>query len=137
MKKFFSLLILCFLSISLAACSLVKSEPVAEDTLTVFDSKDQKVLETTNQDVLDVFSEYIGKSGEDADASTVFGEIPENAVVLYRFEIKDKKGYLVNLYNYSNVDLLLLEDMPVVGDLLLELDKQTANWLRKPTEWEK
>ncbi|MDQ0222331.1 hypothetical protein [Streptococcus moroccensis] len=133
--------VLIYVSISLTVflltgCSLFGAKTVSQEKITVYDTENNNIFESTNQEVLDVFGEYIGQAGGTVEGTEIFSDVPDDAHVLYRFEFTGETGHGIHLYNYSNYDYLLLEKLPIIGDMRLEMDKGTAEWMRHPANWE-
>ncbi|MGT2666908.1 hypothetical protein ACVRYP_06310 [Streptococcus rifensis] len=136
MKKILVCLNFALTVFCLAGCSLLSTKQTSQEKITVYDVENTKIFETTNQDVLDIFGEYIGQAGGTAEGTEIFSDIPDDAEVLYHFEFTGESGHVVNLYNYNNYDYLLLEKLPIIGDIRFEMDQETAEWMRQPSNWE-
>lgn len=136
MKKKFILLgalLTCFL---VTACSISKTkspkvQPV--ESITVFDADGNKLFKRTEKEILDRFSDYA--SDTEVDGSDLLEKMPADAVVAYRYVYKTDPGRELVMRSYVNKDILFVEGLPIVGDVRIKLEKESADWFRNSQNW--
>lgn len=138
MKRFLliiSILSTCFL---LTACKLQSVDELnspSTQSIVVYDAADKQVMTLHDQAIIENFSEYASQDSVDVDSVELFDQVPEDAQLAYRFVLKEKSNQEINMKIFANYDYLLIEDLPILGDLRLKLTKEEADWFRNPEDW--
>lgn len=138
MKRFLlivSILSTCFL---LTACKLQSVDELdspSTQSIVVYDAADKQVMTLDDQAIVEKFSEYASQDSVDVDSVELFDQVPEDAQLAYRFVLKEKSNQEINMKIFANYDYLLIEDLPILGDLRLKLTKEEADWFRNPGNW--
>lgn len=138
MKRFLlivSILSTCFL---LTACKLQSVDELnspSTQSIVVYDAADKQVMTLHDQAIIEKFSEYASQDSVDVDSVELFDQVPEDAQLAYRFVLKEKSNQEINMKIFANYDYLLIEDLPILGDLRLKLTKEEADWFRNPEDW--
>lgn len=138
MKRFLlivSILSTCFL---LTACKLQSVDELdspSTQSIVVYDAADKQVMTLDDQAIVEKFSEYASQDSVDVDSVELFDQVPEDAQLAYRFVLKEKSNQEINMKIFANYDYLLIEDLPILGDLRLKLTKEEADWFRNPEDW--
>lgn len=138
MKRFLlivSILSTCFL---LTACKLQSVDELnspSTQSIVVYDAADKQVMTLHDQAIVEKFSEYASQDSVDVDSVELFDQVPEDAQLAYRFVLKEKSNQEINMKIFANYDYLLIEDLPILGDLRLKLTKEEADWFRNPEDW--
>lgn len=138
-KKFLIMAIFLAFSIVLASCSpnttTEQTSSKKEEKIEIFDSKNKKIVETEEQEVLDYFSNFTGMSAEninDKNFDDYFKEIPDDAIESYHFLLtskrEDKKATKIDFYIYENYSYITMEGMPMIpSSLTWKLSKEDLN----------
>ncbi|CQR25580.1 hypothetical protein BN1356_01922 [Streptococcus varani] len=87
-----------------------------------------------DQAIVEKFSEYASQDSVDVDSVELFDQVPEDAQLAYRFVLKEKSNQEINMKIFANYDYLLIEALPILGDLRLKLTKEEADWFRNPED---
>ena len=140
-KKFLIMAIFLVFSIVLTSCSpnttKEQTSSKKEEKIEIFDSKNKKIVETEEQEVLDYFSNFTGMSAEninDKNFDDYFKEIPDDAIESYHFLLtskrEDKKATKIDFYIYENYSYITMEGMPMIpSSLTWKLSKEDLNKL--------
>lgn len=103
------------------------------ESITVFDADGNKLFKRTEKEILDRFSDYA--SDTEVDGSDLLEKMPADAVVAYRYVYKTDPGRELVMRSYVNKDILFVEGLPIVGDVRIKLEKESADWFRNPQNW--
>ena len=148
-KRFLIMAIFLVISIVFTSCSpntmteQTRSKK-EEEKIEIFDSNNNKIVETEEQEVLDYFSNLTGMSVENINYKNFddyFKEIPDYAVQSYHFILTSKRKYKkatnIDFYIYENYPYITMEGMPMMpSSLTWELSKEDLNDLKdKVQEW--
>lgn len=134
MKKymlFLPLILILFLS----ACAKHVSQNIAENTVIVYNNKDEKILETSDETILKHFVDYRGNPDDTELVTMTLGDVPKDSELAYRFLVKEEELDPLNFYVYSNNNYLKIDQIPFIGKLILELPEEDINWFRNPEKW--
>lgn len=141
-KRILAVLSTCIMLISLSACGITASN--REDKITIYDADKTVILETTDQDTLDYFSEKLSMTLEKANEEnqeSFYKERPKDALVSYHYVLSskrpDNKGDQVDFYVYSNYPYITLENIPILGSITWELTEDENAKLQNPESIEK
>ncbi|MDU3177734.1 hypothetical protein [Anaerococcus sp.] len=147
-KRFLIMAIFLVISIVFTSCSpntmTEQTRSKKEEKIEIFDSNNNKIVETEEQEVLDYFSNLTGMSVENINYKNFddyFKEIPDGAVQSYHFILtskrKDKKATNIDFYIYENYPYITMEGMPMMpSSLTWELSKEDLNDLEdRVQEW--
>ncbi|SUN76111.1 hypothetical protein [Streptococcus massiliensis] len=136
MKFLKSLSVLVLAVFFLVACHSNRAK--SQDTITVFDSDNQQVLQTSNTEALEWFDEILDEIDE-ADKSERgegLAELPADAQVNYSYDVsRRKEGVSVRFTTYKNYPLVTISHIPAVPEITLELTDLEANDLNHPNNW--
>ena len=148
-KRFLIMAIFLVISIVFTSCSpntmteQTRSKK-EEEKIEIFDSNNNKIVETEEQEVLDYFSNLTGMSVENINYKNFddyFKEIPDDAVQSYHFILTSKRKYKkatnIDFYIYENYPYITMEGMPMMpSSLTWELSKEDLNDLEdRVQEW--
>lgn len=139
-KRFLIMAIFLVISIVFTSCSpntmteQTRSKK-EEEKIEIFDSNNNKIVETEEQEVLDYFSNLTGMSVENINYKNFydyFKEIPDDAVQSYHFILTSKRKYKkatnIDFYIYENYPYITMEGMPMMpSSLTWELSKEDLN----------
>ena len=139
-KRFLIMAIFLVISIVFTSCSpntmteQTRSKK-EEEKIEIFDSNNNKIVETEEQEVLDYFSNLTGMSVENINYKNFddyFKEIPDYAVQSYHFILTSKRKYKkatnIDFYIYENYPYITMEGMPMMpSSLIWELSKEDLN----------
>lgn len=139
-KRFLIMAIFLVISIVFTSCSpntmteQTRSKK-EEEKIEIFDSNNNKIVETEEQEVLDYFSNLTGMSVENINYKNFddyFKEIPDYAVQSYHFILTSKRKYKkatnIDFYIYENYPYITMEGMPMMpSSLTWELSKEDLN----------
>ena len=147
-KRFLIMAIFLVISIVFTSCSpntmTEQTRSKKEEKIEIFDSNNNKIVETEEQEVLDYFSNLTGMSVENINYKNFddyFKEIPDDAVQSYHFILtskrKDKKATNIDFYIYENYPYITMEGMPMMpSSLTWEFSKEDLNDLKdRVQEW--
>lgn len=112
-----------------------------EDKLEIYNSDNQKILETDDQEMIDFFANLVGMSAENIDEENYdefFKEIPHDAKKSYHFVCTskriDKKATQIDFYIYENYPYITMEGMPLLpSSLTWKLEKEDLQMLQDYT----
>lgn len=114
-----------------------KSESRREDTIEIYNSENEKILETQDQKILDYMSYLIGMSTERMDEKNhkdFFKEVPEDAKVRYHYVFitrrDNKEVSKVDFYVYENYPYMTLKGIPLISQFTWELSKEDLEQLQ-------
>lgn len=139
-KRFLIMAIFLVISIVFTSCSpntmteQTRSKK-EEEKIEIFDSNNNKIVETEEQEVLDYFSNLTGMSVENINYKNFddyFKEIPDYAVQSYHFILTSKRKYKkatnIDFYIYESYPYITMEGMPMMpSSLTWELSKEDLN----------
>ncbi|MDD7362894.1 MAG: hypothetical protein SPI65_04700 [Peptoniphilus sp.] len=121
----------CFLSACGGSERSFDSGGARQDKMEVYDADGRKILKTSDQDVLDYFSNIIGMSAEELDEENYqdfVKDVPEDAKVSYHYVFstkrEDGKTGHVDFYVYENYPYITMKGMPAMGSLTWQLSKE-------------
>ena len=138
-KRFLIMAIFLVISIVFTSCSpntmTEQTRSKKEEKIEIFDSNNNKIVETEEQEVLDYFSNLTGMSVEninDKNFDDYFKEIPDDAIESYHFLLtrkrEDKKVTKIDVYIYENYPYITMEGMFLMpSSLTWELSKEDLN----------
>lgn len=147
-KRFLIMAIFLVISIVFTSCSpntmTEQTRSKKEEKIEIFDSNNNKIVETEEQEVLDYFSNLTGMSVENINYKNFddyFKEIPDDAVQSYHFILTSKRKYKkatnIDFYIYENYPYITMEGMPMMpSSLTWKLSKEDLNDLEdRVQEW--
>ena len=108
-----------------------------KDTIEIYNSDNEKILETQDQEILDYISTLVGMSTEKMDEKNYkdfFKEIPKDAKIRYHYifitERDDKKVSKVDFYVYENYPYMTMKGIPLMLELTWELSEEDLEQLQ-------
>lgn len=139
-KKISSFFMIAVVSIFvLSGCNFTveNSKKMREDTIEIYNSDNEKILETQDQKILDYISTLIGMSTEKMDEKNYkefFKEMPEDAKVRYHYvfitEREDKEVSKVDFYVYENYPYMTMKGIPLIPEFTWELSEEDLEQLQ-------
>ena len=139
-KKISSFFMIAVVSIFvLSGCNFTveNSKKMREDRIEIYNSDNEKILETQDQKILDYISTLVGMSTEKMDEKNYkefFKEMPEDAKVRYHYVFitkrDNKKVSEVDFYVYENYPYMTLEGIPLIPHFTWELSKEDSEKLQ-------
>lgn len=113
------------------------SEKGREDTIEIYNSDNEKILETQDQEILDYISTLIGMSTEKMDEKNYkdfFKEMPKDAKVRYHYvfitEREDREVSKVDFYVYENYPYMTMKGIPFIPEFTWELSEEDLEQLQ-------
>lgn len=113
------------------------SEKGREDTIEIYNSDNEKILETQDQEILDYISTLIGMSTEKMDEKNYkdfFKETPKDAKVRYHYvfitEREDREVSKVDFYVYENYPYMTMKGIPFIPEFTWELSEEDLEQLQ-------
>lgn len=146
-KRITIFIIMVMMVFGLSACSsstnVESNKNKRQDKIEIYDNN-SKILETTDQNLLDYFSEKVSitleKSEEEIDEK-FFKKLPNDADISYHYVFSSKRpdneGTKIDFYVYSNYPYITLKGIPLVGSLTWELPEEENLKLQNPKDIEK
>ena len=139
-KKITSFFMIAVVSIFvLSGCNFTveNSKKMREDRIEIYNSDNEKILETQDQKILDYISTLIGMSTEKMDEKNYkefFKEMPEDAKVRYHYvfikEREDKEVSKVDFYVYENYPYMTMKGIPLIPEFTWELSEEDLEQLQ-------
>jgi len=139
-KKISSFFMIAVVSIFvLSGCNFTveNSKKMREDRIEIYNSDNEKILETQDQKILDYISTLIGMSTEKMDEKNYkefFKEMPEDAKVRYHYvfitEREDKEVSKVDFYVYENYPYMTMKGIPLIPEFTWELSEEDLEQLQ-------
>ncbi len=139
-KKISSFFMIAVVSIFvLSGCNFTveNSKKMREDRIEIYNSDNEKILETQDQKILDYISNLIGMSTEKMDEKNYkefFKEMPEDAKVRYHYvfitEREDKEVSKVDFYVYENYPYMTMKGIPLIPEFTWELSEEDLEQLQ-------
>ena len=131
-KKVFYLLFVCGLMLLFLAACTTRTVGI----LTVFDSQNQQIFETTNSETLDQFSVILDIISEDEEDEDTWIELPDDAEVNYSYDVEGRKGDpSIRFRTYKNYPYITILDIPAVPEITIEMSEDDADMLNHPENW--
>lgn len=139
-KKISSFFMIAVVSIFvLSGCNFTveNSKKMREDRIEIYNSDNEKILETQDQKILDYISTLVGMSTEKMDEKNYkefFKEMPEDAKVRYHYvfitEREDKEVSKVDFYVYENYPYMTMKGIPLIPEFTWELSEEDLEQLQ-------
>ncbi|MGF2384819.1 hypothetical protein [Lentilactobacillus otakiensis] len=126
-KKYWLLLLGAFIIVSLTACMPKMSSK--EDSLTVYNNENTRILYTTNKAKVTKLSQLISKS--DTNAAKIV--MPKNSKLKYRYVLHQKVHDVnINVYVYKNTHNIKMTNIPVLKTIYYRLSPSDYRKMSQP-----
>lgn len=138
-KRLF-ILLTCLVSMAcLSACGNIITERNTDDRVEVYDKNEQKILEVTDDEALEYYTNLVEKSVEgNIEKDLTLVELPNDAKISYEYRFvtkpKDKSEQSVSFCIYENYPYMTLkfQKSSVITPITLELSEQDYDKLSHP-----
>lgn len=123
------------LFIILSGCAQSNVQNIPDNTVFVYNHNGKKVMQSSDEEVLDMFTDYQAEVNKVKLNRVGIGDVPGNSELAYKFIVKTEDVKPLHFYVYRNNNYLKVDNIPFIRKIILELPEEDIEWFRNPKGW--